>query len=112
MRTAFSLESNRLLIQPLTYAQALQYRAGELFACEDLDDSPLSYSISPNLSEALDNFLLPKLKEAGADYLVHTIWLMREKQTGAIAGRVGAVCRRHAGRRGAPPECAAGPRRR
>ena len=83
MKPVFPLESERLIIQPLRYDQALAYRAGTFFTVE----SPATaYSISPRLEEAMDNFLLPKLKEAGADYLFQTIWLIQDKQTGSIVG--------------------------
>ncbi len=86
MKTLFPLESNRLLIQPLTYDQAWQYRAGTFYMDENPAAVLTTYSISPRLSEVMDNFLLPKLKEVGADYLFHTIWLIREKQSGTIVG--------------------------
>lgn len=86
MIAVFPLVSERLLIQPLTYDQALQYRAGSFLADKNADSAVQTYSISPRLGDALDNFLLPKLKEAGADYLFQTIWLIQDKQTAAIVG--------------------------
>ncbi len=83
MSAAFPLASVRLLIQPLTYEQALQYRAGTFSANEN---PAATYSIPPRLSDAMDNFLLPKLKEAGPDYLFQTIWLILDKKDGGVVG--------------------------
>jgi len=82
MNTVFPLYSERLLIQPLTYEQALAYRAGSF----RLNENTPAYSLSPNLSEAMDSTLLPKLQEAGADYLFQTIWLMVDRTSGYIVG--------------------------
>lgn len=82
----FSLESDRLLIQPLTYAQVLQYQAGAILFQPATGVPQPAYTVPAELVEVLADFILPNLKAAGAQYYFHTLWLISEKQAGHVVG--------------------------
>lgn len=80
------MESDRLLIQPLNYDQVIHYQTGRPLLIEG---SALEYpvhTVPPELVEVLSDFILPKLRDAGASYLYHTLWLIREKNSGQLVG--------------------------
>ena len=82
----FALESDRLLIQPLTYAQVLQYQAGAILFQPATGVPQPAYTVPAELVEVLADFILPNLKAAGAQYYFHTLWLISEKQAGHVVG--------------------------
>lgn len=73
------LETNRLILKPLTYAQLLKYIRCDHSLEEELQINPTERSISPELHEALEQNILPNVANSGNNYIYHTLWTAIDK---------------------------------
>lgn len=83
------LETERLLIIPLTYSQMLKYIASDNSLETELGLKPSARTIVPELKEALEETILPGVADPNRDYLYSTLWSIIDK---SIQERVGDFC--------------------
>lgn len=80
------LETNRLLIQPLTYNQLLKYVRNDGSLEEELNLNKASTVISAELKEALEHTILPNVADADKNYLYSTLWTVIFKEQRRMVG--------------------------
>lgn len=82
------IETERLILRPLTYDQLLKYDKSDnsLEAELNLEKSPRS--ISPELREALDYGILPNVADEQQNYLFSTLWTIILKESNRMVGDV------------------------
>ena len=68
------IETYRLNIQPLTYAQLQKYIQNDQSLEKELNLKDSSRNISPELKEALEQTILPNVADASKNYLYSTLW--------------------------------------
>ena len=68
------IETQRLILIPLTHVQLLQYRNADPALEESLGVTPVQREMSPELLDALDNTILPNVADPQQDYLYGTLW--------------------------------------
>lgn len=80
------IETERLILRPLTYEQLLKYSNldGSLERELKLEKSPRS--ISPELREALDYGIMPNVADEQQNYLFSTLWTIILKETNKMVG--------------------------
>jgi [ribosomal protein S5]-alanine N-acetyltransferase len=80
------IETERLILQPLTYEQLVKYiRADNSLETElGLDQS--SKTISPELKEALEQTILPNVADTSKNYLFSTLWTAISKADKKMVG--------------------------
>ena len=74
------LESKRLVIQPLSYDQLLNYTALNNFLEERLGLNPYPRSLPDELKEALEQVILPRVAKPGSNPLYATLWTVIDKE--------------------------------
>lgn len=82
------IETERLILRPLTYEQLIKYSKSDnsLEAELNLEKSPRS--ISPELLEALDYGILPNVADEQQNYLFSTLWTIILKESKKMVGDV------------------------
>lgn len=75
------IETTRLHIQPLSYAQLLKYIQNDQSLERELQLNDSTRSISPELKEALEQTILPNVARPGHDYLYSTLWTIIDRAT-------------------------------
>lgn len=80
------VETERLLLHPLTYAQLLQYMQADQSLEKELNLVPASRTISPELKEALEQTILPNVADPDKNYLYSTLWTLIEKKERRMVG--------------------------
>ncbi|AEE54021.1 GNAT family N-acetyltransferase [Haliscomenobacter hydrossis] len=73
------IETYRLKIQPLTYAQLQKYVQNDQSLEKELNLKDSSRNISPELVEALEQTILPNVADGSKNYLYSTLWTVISK---------------------------------
>lgn len=73
------IETNRLILKPLTYQQMLKYIKNDHSLEVELKLNDSSMVLSPLLKEALEQSILPSLKDKNNNYLFSTLWTIVDK---------------------------------
>jgi ribosomal-protein-alanine N-acetyltransferase len=68
------IETDRLIIKPLTYEQLLKYLKCDNSLEAELNLDYSSRTISPELKEALEKTILPNVADNSKNYLFNTLW--------------------------------------
>jgi len=82
------LETERLILKPLTYNQLLKYVMSDNSLETELNLNETSRTISPELKEALEKTILPNVADTKRDYLYSTIWTAITKTENKMVGDI------------------------
>lgn len=82
------IETERLLLRPLTYEQLVKYIKCDNSLETELDLKETSRTISPELKEALEQTILPNVADSTKDYLYSTLWTVILKSENKMVGDV------------------------
>jgi [ribosomal protein S5]-alanine N-acetyltransferase len=80
------LETERLIIKPLTYNQLVKYTKCDNSLEEELKLNETSRTISPELKEAFEQTILPNVANHPDTYLFHTLWTVISKNENKMVG--------------------------
>lgn len=80
------LETERLIIRPLTYEQLLKYAQNDQSLEAEFQLQKSSRTISAELKEALEETLIPAVADPGKNYLYHTLWTAISKADNKMIG--------------------------
>jgi RimJ/RimL family protein N-acetyltransferase len=80
------IETDRLLIRPLTYGQLVKYAKCDNSLEEELELAPGSRTISVELNDALENTILPYVADETKNYLFGTLWTAIWKEENKMIG--------------------------
>jgi RimJ/RimL family protein N-acetyltransferase len=80
------IETQRLLLKPLTYEQLLKYRKSDNSLENDLKLNKTSRIISADLVEALEETILPNVADLNKNYLYSTLWTLIVKEENKMVG--------------------------
>ncbi|MBL0882196.1 MAG: GNAT family N-acetyltransferase [Chitinophagaceae bacterium] len=80
------IETNRLIIKPLTYHQLLKYIRCDNSLEEELKLNPTSRGISEELKEALEQTIVPNVADTSKNYLYSTLWTAISKEDNKMIG--------------------------
>lgn len=80
------LETERLILLPLTYDQLLKYTRADQSLEAELHLNGTSRSISPELKEALEQTILPNVADPEKNYLYSTLWTLIDKKENRMVG--------------------------
>lgn len=83
------IETDRLLIKPLSYDELIKHIKSPNDLANDLGLSPSISLIDKETQEAILNDLLPNLSDLTKDPLFYTMWIVIEKNGKAI---IGGIC--------------------
>lgn len=82
------IETERLILRPLTYEQLLRYSNLDGSLEEELKLEKSPRSISPELREALDYGIIPNVADETQNYLFSTLWTIILKESNQMVGDV------------------------
>ena len=80
------IETERLILRPLTYEQLLKYSNLDNSLEEELNIEKSPRSISPELREALENSIIPSVGDLNKNYLYSTLWTVILKENNKMIG--------------------------
>jgi len=80
------IETERLLIKPLSYSQLVKYIQVDNSLEMELNLNETSRTISPELKEALEQTILPHVADASKNYLYSTLWTVISKTDNKMVG--------------------------
>lgn len=80
------IETERLILIPLTYEQLLKYIRLDNSLETELNLNETSRSISPELKDALEQTILPNVADTGKNYLFSTLWTIISKEENKMVG--------------------------
>lgn len=80
------IETERLILRPLTYDQLVKYTYCDNSLEEELNLNETSRTISPELKEALEQTILPNVADNTKDYLYSTLWTAISKTENKMIG--------------------------
>ena len=80
------IETERLIIIPLTYEQLLKYIKCDNSLETELNLNKTSRTISPELKEAFEQTILPNMANPAKDYLYSTLWTAISKADNKMIG--------------------------
>lgn len=80
------IETERLIIKPLSYLQLLKYIQTDNSLETELNLNETSRTISPELKEALEQTILPHVADASKNYLYSTLWTVISKADNKMVG--------------------------
>jgi RimJ/RimL family protein N-acetyltransferase len=80
------IETERLFIRPLTYAQLKKYVKADNSLEEELNVNSSSRTIMPELKEALEATILPNVADTNKNYLFSTLWTIISKADNKMVG--------------------------
>lgn len=80
------IETDRIIIKPLTYQQLEKYIRNDNSLETELKLNPTSRTISPELIEALENTILPNVADVNKNYLFSTLWTIISKTDNKMVG--------------------------
>jgi ribosomal-protein-alanine N-acetyltransferase len=80
------IETERLILKPLSYQQLLKYIKSDNSLEEELKLKGTSRTISPELKEALEQTILPNVADKNKNYLYSTLWTAISKAENKMIG--------------------------
>lgn len=80
------IETERLIIKPLTFNQLKKYILNDNSLEQELNLNETSRSISPELKEALEQTILPNVADTTKNYLYSTLWTLISKHDNKMVG--------------------------
>ena len=80
------IETERLILKPLTYEQLLKYAKCDNTLKAELNLNKASRTISSELKEALEQTIIPNVADTSKDYLYSTIWTAISKAENKMIG--------------------------
>lgn len=80
------LETERLIIKPLSYNQLVKYLKADNSLEEELGLKKSSRTLSPELLEAFEQTILPNVADPSKNYLFCTLWTAISKADLAMVG--------------------------
>ena len=80
------LETERLILKPLTYDQLIKYTKCDNSLEEELKLNETSRTISPELKEAFEQTILPNVADKTKNYLYSTLWTAISKTKNKMIG--------------------------
>lgn len=80
------IETERLIIQPLTYEQLLKYTKCDNSLEKEMNLNQTSRIISPELKEAFEQTILPNVADKSKNYLYSTLWTAISKTEHKMVG--------------------------
>jgi [ribosomal protein S5]-alanine N-acetyltransferase len=80
------IETKRLILMPLSYEQIIKYIKCDNSLEMELNLNESSRTISPELKEALENTILPKVADKNKNYLYSTLWTAISKTENKMVG--------------------------
>jgi RimJ/RimL family protein N-acetyltransferase len=80
------IETERLILKPLTYEQLIKYAKCDNSLELELNLNKTSRSISGELKEALEQSIIPNVNDKSKDYLYSTIWTAILKSENRMIG--------------------------
>lgn len=83
------IETERLLLKPLTHGQLLKYIRDDHSLEDEFGLLPDTKKISPSLHDALKQNILPNVQNKDKNYLYHTLWVLISKSDNKIIGDLG-----------------------
>jgi ribosomal-protein-alanine N-acetyltransferase len=82
------IETNRLILRPLTYEQLVKYIKCDYSLESELGLNETSRTISPELKEAFEQTILPNVADPQKNYLFSTLWTAISKKDNKMVGDV------------------------
>jgi len=82
------IETERLILRPLTYTQLLKYIKADHSLEKELELDETSRTISLELEEALEQTILPNVADQTRNYLYSTLWTVISKEKNKMVGDV------------------------
>jgi len=82
------LETDRLILKPLTHNQLLKYTKDDHSLEKELNLLPTKKNISTSLHDALAQTILPNVSDRDKDYLYHTLWAIISKPDNRMVGDI------------------------
>jgi RimJ/RimL family protein N-acetyltransferase len=80
------VETERLILYPLTYNQLVKYIGIDHSLEAELRLNETSRTISPELKEALEQTILPNVADTSKNYLYSTLWTVISKADSRMVG--------------------------
>ena len=80
------IETERLILKPLTYEQLIKYTKCDNSLEEELKLCKTSRTISPELKEAFEQTILPNVADQSKNYLYSTLWTAISKAENKMIG--------------------------
>ncbi len=80
------IETERLIIKPLSYEQLIQYAVCDQSLEKSLGVEQSSRTISEELKEALEQTILPAVADGSKNYLFNTLWTAISKTGNCMVG--------------------------
>lgn len=80
------IETERLIIKPLTYGQLVKYIRLDNSLEAELNLNATSRTISADLKEALEQTILPNVADSNKNCLFSTIWTLISKEENKMVG--------------------------
>jgi [ribosomal protein S5]-alanine N-acetyltransferase len=80
------IETERLILKPLTYGQLTKYMRLDNSLETELNLNATSRTISADLREALELTILPNVADSNKNYLFSTIWTLISKAENKMVG--------------------------
>lgn len=80
------IETERLILKPLTYEQLLKYAKCDNSLESELNLNETSREISAELKDALEHTIIPNVRDKSKDYLYSTIWTAISKAENIMVG--------------------------
>ena len=82
------IETERLILKPLTYDQLVKYTKCDHSLEEELHLNETVRTISPELKEAFEQTILPNVTDSTKDYLYSTLWTTISKDANKMVGDI------------------------
>ncbi len=82
------IETENLILRPLTYEQLVKYGNLDNSLEEELNIEKSPRSITPELREALDYGIIPNVADEQKNYLFSTLWILILKENNKMIGDV------------------------
>lgn len=80
------IETERLILKPLTYNQLVKYTKCDNSLEEELNLNTTTRAISPELKEAFEQTILPNVADSTKNFLYSTLWTAISKADNKIIG--------------------------
>jgi RimJ/RimL family protein N-acetyltransferase len=82
------IETERLILKPLTYEQLLKYIKADNSLELELNLNETSRAMSLELKEAFEQTILPNVADTAKDYLYSTLWTVISKDANKMIGDI------------------------